>query len=203
MWYKAHGVVHTMKVAVVREVPPEETARSDGANAVVQVHVQLTWQDYARFTCWHLFHTVSAKVLLVLALLLVVRIVTADGAAHGHRAMLPLALLVVGIVVALAPLICCRAAATSYASHRALREPLRFTFSADGISAKSTLSFGRCSWSAYWRAFETRDAFYLYLSRNLAQIIPKRCFENEDEVSAFRNMAREAMSAWVCRFRHP
>ena len=174
---------------------------SDEANAVVQVHVQLSWQDYARFTCWHLFHTVSAKVLLVLALLLILRITTAGGAAHSHSALLPFALLVVGVAVVLTPLACCRAAATSYASHRSLREPLRFTFSADGISARSTLSFGRCSWSAYWRAFETRDAFYLYLSRNLAQIIPKRCFDGEDEVDIFRSMARDAMGAWVCRFR--
>jgi len=69
----------------------------------------------------------------------------------------------------------------------------RYLFSPDSIAAETPLGNATVKWEAYRYVIETSKLFLLYAQANFANIVPKRCFRNEDEISSFRVLAKEKL----------
>ena len=76
----------------------------------------------------------------------------------------------------------------SLASNRSLQEPIHYTFSVAGIQADAQSSSGRLSWQNVREAFETKNNFLLFLADRLMYVIPKRCFQDSAQRSAFKTL---------------
>lgn len=66
--------------------------------------------------------------------------------------------------------------------------PSKVSISSHGVDYESLQANTTAKWSAYPRILETKDLFLLYTQSNIAQILPKRCFENPDEINDLRKI---------------
>ena len=57
-----------------------------------------------------------------------------------------------------------------------------------GITVKDDATDASYKWSAFVRKYERSDVYYLYMSSNLALIIPKRVFDSASEKESFEKM---------------
>jgi hypothetical protein len=67
--------------------------------------------------------------------------------------------------------------------------PNRHEIGPEGTSNQSVHGEDRLAWTAFWQIRETPDFFLLYTQSNFAQVVPKRCFRNPDEVALYREIA--------------
>jgi len=75
-----------------------------------------------------------------------------------------------------------------------------YVFTPEDISVESPLANAKVKWPAYIRAHETRSVFLLYSAASFANVLPKRCFANEAEIAAFRDLVRQKIPK--TRFSH-
>ncbi len=57
-----------------------------------------------------------------------------------------------------------------------------------GITVKDRTADASYKWAAFIQKYETKDAYYLYMSTNLALIIPKRVFISASQKESFEKM---------------
>jgi len=69
--------------------------------------------------------------------------------------------------------------------------PAKHSVGPDGTSYASRHGEGTTNWSAYLRIRETKDLFLLYTQSNFAQILPKRCFDNPDDMAKYRQILKK------------
>lgn len=69
----------------------------------------------------------------------------------------------------------------------------RYLFSPDGIAAETPLGNATVKWGAYRYVIETERLFLLYAQASFANIVPKRCFRNEDDLSSFRALGKDKL----------
>lgn len=68
--------------------------------------------------------------------------------------------------------------------------PFRYKFSESGFSAVGPTGEGKTSWAAFPWVRETREQFLLFVHKSLAYVIPKRCFDEEADLSRFKELLR-------------
>ncbi len=176
----------------------------DTETEAVQVEVRLEPRDYVRFNYWHVLHSTRNRVRLARAVLLAVALGFASYMLKGDaRLMAEFVLFIFVPIVILAwvglLLLLPYRARRSYATNKLLGEPQRYTFSREGVILESASGSSRHNWNVYWKACETRNAFYLYLADNLAHLIPKRSFGSDAELQRFREIARASLDPKACR----
>lgn len=69
--------------------------------------------------------------------------------------------------------------------------PSRHEIGPEGTSYQSAHGEGKLAWTAFHQIRETPDLFLLYPQSNFAQIIPKRCFENPEQILLYREIVRK------------
>ena len=69
--------------------------------------------------------------------------------------------------------------------------PSRHEIGPEGATFQSVHGEGRLAWTAFHQIRETPDLFLLYTQSNFAQIVPKRCFGNPDEIVLYREIVRK------------
>jgi len=69
--------------------------------------------------------------------------------------------------------------------------PSRHEIGPEGTSYQSAHSEGKLAWTGFHQIRETPDLFLLYTQSNVAQIIPKRCFENPEQILVYREIVRK------------
>jgi len=65
-----------------------------------------------------------------------------------------------------------------------------YTFSDEGIVLQSRMANANVKWEAYMKVRETRRYFLLYAAPGFANVVPKRCFNNQTGIVAFRSLTR-------------
>ena len=68
--------------------------------------------------------------------------------------------------------------------------PAKHSIGPDGMSYENQHGAGTTNWTAYQSIRETTDLFLLYTQSNFAQILPKRCFENANDMERYRQILR-------------
>ena len=72
--------------------------------------------------------------------------------------------------------------------------PKAFDFAEDYIAYNDKDSSGQYKWTAIKSISESKHALYLYIDSNMAIVIPKRSFDNENHISSFRAYVREKIN---------
>lgn len=70
-----------------------------------------------------------------------------------------------------------------------------YDFSEDFISFTSKNSEGKMQWDAIKSIGIGKKAYYLYMDRNMAIVIPKRCFLDKEEVTNFAGFVQKKISS--------
>src|SRR4029078_12801639 len=81
------------------------------------------------------------------------------------------------------------------ASHKAMNETHHYTFLNEGINSVSASTSAHQDWDNIREAVETKTNFLLFIALNQMCIIPKRCFQNEEQLDLFREMLRRQLSS--------
>lgn len=82
------------------------------------------------------------------------------------------------------------------AARKAMNDPrtktgFKYHFSRDAIQVEGLAGRSELNWAAFVDVREAPTAFFLFMNRQLFQVIPKRGFAGIDDVSAFREILRE------------
>ena len=69
-----------------------------------------------------------------------------------------------------------------------LKLGVRYLFSSAGLYVETSVAKADLQWRAIQQAVETKSAFLLFPSVNVAHTLPKRCFADAADVAAFRQL---------------
>lgn len=161
----------------------------------VEIDVLLEFRDYLRANYWVIFHRFKlllgifffAGVVYPLLLLSGITSRLENDTYWGY--LLPLAVLVLIFGGAY------YSAKKHMASNRALSERVHYVFSESGIEGTSPSTSGQTAWQNIYAAHETKTNFLIFLSKNLMYVIPKRCFDDADQVASFKRLLRSQLDA--------
>lgn len=82
------------------------------------------------------------------------------------------------------------AARRQYDSSKLSRLGTRYSFSDAGIQAANADAASVMSWDSFHAAYETRDLFILPQTSAIMQILPKRLFQDDAQIAAFRELVQ-------------
>jgi hypothetical protein len=168
----------------------------------IELTVDLELSDLLRANYWHFFQRTRLKWALPLVLGVTVLSMW-RWAAHPDEVgalaflvglILPLSLLT-GLLAGVAAVYI--GARKSLATNKSLREDIHYRFSTTGITATAPSSSGSTTWENVYSAFETRNAFLIFISHNIMYVIPKRCFRDNEQAQAFRELLQEQLGERV------
>ncbi len=71
-----------------------------------------------------------------------------------------------------------------------LKRGISYRFSDSGIHVESSVAKADLQWAAIRHAIETRSAFLLLPTANVAHTLPKRCFSSAEDVADTRELLR-------------
>lgn len=71
------------------------------------------------------------------------------------------------------------------------KEPSEMIIGETGITVKDKTADANYKWSAFIKKYEKNDAYYLYMSTNMALIIPKRVFDSAAQKESFKKLIAE------------
>jgi hypothetical protein len=80
-------------------------------------------------------------------------------------------------------------------SNRALLGPLHYSLSNNGIDINSPSTSSHTKWSNIFQAKETKENFLLFISRQQIYLIPKRSFQNDQEIDSFRMILKSNLAS--------
>jgi len=73
-------------------------------------------------------------------------------------------------------------------------EAATYTFSETGILSSRPSASSEMKWTALHSIREIKSSFLLYQTRRVASVVPKRFFENDAQVAAWRELANKSIS---------
>jgi len=161
----------------------------------VELDVLLDFRDYLRANYWFLFRRFKLLFLILLFGGVVYPLLLLTGRLSGSPNdnywgfLIPFGMLlfVIGGIYF--------SAKRHMASNKGLSERIHYTFSENGIDALAPSSSGHTTWSNLYEAHETKNNFLLFISRNMMYTIPKRCFHDVEQISAFKDLLRSQLSS--------
>jgi hypothetical protein len=69
-----------------------------------------------------------------------------------------------------------------------------YSFTGEGVQMNGTTAKASFTWQALIQACETKNAFLLYPSKDVAIILPKRCFPTQGSIAGFRTLISERIA---------
>lgn len=88
------------------------------------------------------------------------------------------------------PMMIKRTAVKTFEADKAFQEEQMYIFSDDGLRIKAKGATGRLAWREFKDIYEGKDYFLFFTANNLTQIIPKRSFNDPDDVQRLRALFR-------------
>lgn len=68
------------------------------------------------------------------------------------------------------------------------QKDIRYSFSDDGYETSFSKGFSQVNWDNLIKVSETNKCFLFYLQKSMFQVIPKRAFNNIDEINSLRKI---------------
>jgi hypothetical protein len=159
---------------------------------VVELDVQLELRDYLRANYWYLFNRMGFRWLLGLAIVMLpMTCFAAFFIPDWPGLFVPLSVPVLALVVFVGVYFKAR---KGMKSNKGLQQMIHYRFSADGIDAVAPSSSGHVEWELLFQAVETKHNFLIFIARNLMYTIPKRCFQDSDQMADFRQLLRDHLA---------
>jgi hypothetical protein len=161
----------------------------------VELTVRLELGDFLRANYWHLLRNLGVRVLIVLAVFSLaapIYLLVRDPEAVSVS-MIATLLLLPGLLLLMFAGVYFGARA-SFASNKSLQEAITYRFSPQGIDAIAASSSGHTDWTNLYQAHETNHSFLVFIARNLMYTIPKRCFNDSQQMTAFRSLLKSRLT---------
>jgi YcxB-like protein len=164
---------------------------------VIELHGTFTLSDFVRFhyfhtlrLCWWLLAIVAVFLLIVAPLFLALFVNTYPPVVSWSSVEEGAVPFVAGCLVLTYALTVMpyQRAKKQYAAQNYLREPVRTSFAAEGISSEGSGISSKVVWSIVKQVRETKSLFLLYYSANMALIVPKHFFEAPDQMDQWRQL---------------
>lgn len=165
----------------------------------IELDVLLGLRDYLRASYWFLFKKLKLFFILIFVACVVYPILYLSGALvdrpRPETENVPWGLFVPVAILLLVLLTPYLSAKRNMASNKSIQERIRYSFSREGIRAIALSSSGYMAWDNIREAFETGQNFLLFISNNQMYTIPKRCFQDEEEMALFRHLLTEMLGS--------
>lgn len=165
----------------------------------VSVEVLLTEQDVINYQKAVIKRTpvfIVAAFGLFLFVIGVYRIITGEAYIcidQDQTLLLPTILQIVfGALFLFIPFGMRKAILKSYKTNKLLQKPQCYEINHDGIHITSEYTNSSIKWSDLYKAKDTKLNFLLYLSKQQAYVLPKRCFSSVEEVQFMQEVIKLA-----------
>jgi hypothetical protein len=79
-----------------------------------------------------------------------------------------------------------------YDQFKGITEPATISWDSEWIEGRGERGHGKRKWKEYLRLKENDDVFLLYVTDQLWDAVPKRCFANQAQIEEFRRYASVA-----------
>jgi energy-coupling factor transporter transmembrane protein EcfT len=157
-------------------------------NIEIKLHVQLTEKEYLKFQTDHISALASKKwwiyIAIVMTILLFVNI-------HGYlengfagvslTSFLPF--LVFGVIIIFFTFSYKAKVKSSFKSDTTLQHPMDIIINNEGVVINAYRANTNPLWEEIYRYSITKNTIYIYTAENKSVIIPKRVFENENDLN--------------------
>lgn len=163
---------------------------------LIQIDVVLTVKDYTRAIHWFLLRKSRYFIAIILVapiflfLFFTEKPLADNGLGIVVALVIPMLLMVIGFLVA--PYF---GAKRQLASNKLLQGTQRYTFSNEGVQVVAPTFNGSQTWEGIREAFETGSNFLLFISTNQLYIIPKRCFQGDEQIVVLRELLTRHLSS--------
>ena len=153
----------------------------------MRLNVEITREDYADFVKFHFMKTGFKKTIFFYAFLLIVALYIINSHEFGWLKssffVLAYSILVYFIIIRWI-----NKSKKIPQENGSFLSNTEYVFSDEKILYKSKDSEGSLNWSIIKRFDIGKKAFYLYTDSLIAYVIPKRVFQNDEEMKAFQNL---------------
>ena len=158
------------------------------------VNVDLKESDLQRANFWFRLGKWSTRLLLVLmpliGLLLLSRVEVSKMFKNPPVATVVIVLIVFPILY---PVIIWFQTKRGFGNLQKFQTRILYAFSADGYKVSDDKSSSDIDWATILRAAESKHAFHLFFHRSLFHTIPKRCFDEREEIAQLRNLLKQSL----------
>jgi hypothetical protein len=160
----------------------------------IEIDVRLTLRDHLRASYWLLFRNYTPLLLILLILAALYPLPFWLGALQRGANESYWPVLIAWIILLLlltGPYFSARKHLTT---NRLLNESHHLTFADDGIHSASASSSGHVGWGNISEVAETKSDFLLFVAYNQPVVIPKRCFQDGEQIDRFRMLLQERVT---------
>ncbi|MFY9221194.1 MAG: YcxB family protein [Blastocatellia bacterium] len=164
-------------------------------NSKITINVTMLASDYVHALR---YHNLSNKLLLSIISLfylsgLSIFFYTAMSSSEFSYSDIDLGNLLIILLPALFPLILitCSMFFGGYLAYKKVpdfQKDIRYSFSDDGYETSFSKGFSQVNWDNLVKVSETNKCFLFYLQKSMFQVIPKRAFNNADEINSLRKI---------------
>jgi hypothetical protein len=163
-------------------------------NETLIVNVDLKESDLQRANFWFRLGKWSTRILLVLmpliGLLLLSRVEVSKMFENPPVATVVIVLIVFPILY---PLIIWFQTKRGFGNLQNFQTRLRYAFSTDGYKVSDVKSSSDIDWATILRAAESKHSFHLFFHRSLFHTIPKRCFDEPEDIVQLRSLLKQSL----------
>lgn len=164
-------------------------------NKEIKLNIQLTEKDYFKFQLDHIGFFKSKKwwiysiILISIIVFVYVPVIITDGVSCiNFKLLLPF--LVVGCVLIISLFSLKAKIKSSFASDPTIYNPMEIIITNEGMMIKAYKANINPSWEDIFRYIITKDTIYIYTSEIKSIIIPKRFFENENDINTLTELLK-------------
>lgn len=159
---------------------------------------EMTFKDYLDFN-YHFVRkrTIVIPLAAVVILTIIISIIGIAGLGSEWTLVFDSELIIYYVILLLIPLASILtvrfAAKKQYESNKLMRSETEIVINETGVSETSKYGNTSLEWADMYKAEETKSAFYIYIAKGQAFILPKRILEN-DEDAAVRTLVSKYMA---------
>jgi hypothetical protein len=172
------------------------------ADETIDVDVLLELKDYLRANYWFVFRKIRFFIAMCFFVAFAYPLLYFSGAMGDPSRnpnesnwgfLIPIAVLLicfVGVYVSVY-----FSSKRYLASNKLLQETIRFSFSETGIQTVAPSSSGSQKWETLREAIETKHNFLLFIADRQMYVLPKRCFNDDDQIRSFKELLRRRLES--------
>jgi len=159
---------------------------NDLYRASIGVWVRKLWYFYPMFGC-----------LALLALLALFSDANAQRKQQFRDDLIPLGYYFAGFYALFVFILPYFSPRSNFKSHKNLHGVIHYTFSKAAIEIETQTSSSRTDWTNVYKAIETKSFFFIYLSKQLRWVIPKRAIPDAAALDSLRQLLRTCVAGKV------
>jgi hypothetical protein len=164
-------------------------------NEIIEIEVTNTAQDYRRVLFLQSYKKVLIAGILYLVVVTPMLWLTFFGAGANPFEEKNGSIILVMIFFALLPVLIAVAIFWNiYKQAKMIGQTLttaKFIFSSEGVESNSATSQVKVDWKTFEKIQELKEDFLFFPQKNFFYTIPKRFFQNENQIAVFKSLVRE------------